>query len=113
MPRHFHLAPDGANDALFIDEEGSAIDTHVFAPVHALFDPGAVGLADLALEVGGEREGESVLRFELVMGGDAVARDADHGYAGLGKVGHTVPEGARLDGAAGRQILWIEIENHL
>src|SRR3546814_13244947 len=65
------------SDALLVDEDGGAVDAHVFAPIHALLDPGPVGLADLALQVGGEREGQAVFRFELVVGGDAVARDAD------------------------------------
>src|SRR5262249_17530812 len=53
MARHLDLAPDVADDAFFVDQEGGALDAHVFAAIHALLHPGAIGLADLALLVGG------------------------------------------------------------
>src|SRR5262245_61480377 len=40
---HLHLAPDAADHALAVDQEGGALHAHVFAAVHALLDPGAVG----------------------------------------------------------------------
>jgi hypothetical protein len=112
MAGHFDFAPDGAHDALLVDEESGAINPHVFAPVHALLDPGAVSLAHFALEIGGERERQAVFRFELVVAGDAIAGDTDDGDAGLGELGHSVSEGAGLDGAARGHVLGIEVEDH-
>src|SRR3546814_6998163 len=51
---HLHLAPTAAQDALLVDQEAGALDAHVLAPVERLLDPGAVGLADLAVLVRGE-----------------------------------------------------------
>src|SRR5581483_529241 len=77
VARHLDLAPDGADDALLVDEKGRALHAHVFPPIHALFDPGAVGGRSLAVGVAGERERQLVLRLELVVGGDTVARNPD------------------------------------
>src|SRR5262245_47880092 len=78
VTRHLDFAPDAAHHALGVDQEGRALDPHVFAAVHALLDPGAVGLADRAVLVGGEAELELVLRLELVVARRRVAADPDH-----------------------------------
>src|SRR3546814_15805759 len=98
---HLHLAPAAAQDALLVDQEAGALDAHVLAPVERLLDPGAVGLADLAVLVRGEGEGQVVLGLELVVPRDAVPRDADDGGVDLGEVGHRVAEAAGFGGAAG------------
>src|SRR3546814_6689247 len=77
MAGHLHLAPDTSHRAGAVDQEGRALDAHIFPAIHALLDPGAVSLADLALLVRGEGEGQVVLGLELVVLRDAVARYAD------------------------------------
>src|SRR4029079_1120119 len=57
MARHFHLPPDPAKDAVPVDQEGGALDTHIFAAIHALLRPNPIGLAYLAVFVRREREG--------------------------------------------------------
>ena len=84
MARNLDLAPDAADLAFLVDEEGGAVDAHVFAPVQALFDPRPVLLADLAVLVGRDRDlARAVLRIggELVERRDLVERDADDGGA--------------------------------
>ena len=44
MARHLYLAPDLSHDALFIDQECRALDTHIFAAIQVFFDPDAVFL---------------------------------------------------------------------
>src|SRR3546814_15037201 len=41
---HLHLAPDSGTPAIAIDQKGRTLDSHVFAAIHALFHPDAVGV---------------------------------------------------------------------
>ena len=41
MPGNADFAPDSRDAAVLADEEGRAVDAHVFLAVHALLDPGA------------------------------------------------------------------------
>src|SRR5271166_7168069 len=68
---HLHLAPDFGDPALTVDEVGRALDAEIFPAVHALFLPHAVGFDRRFLRVGGERDGEAMLPFELVVAGGA------------------------------------------
>jgi hypothetical protein len=112
VARHLYLPPDLADHALAVDQKGAALDAHIFPAIHALLDPGAVGLADLALLVGGERKIERVLFLELVVLFDRVPRDADDLGLDLGEIGQRVAEGAGLGRAARRVVLWIKVEHH-
>src|SRR3546814_19883551 len=94
---HLHLAPGAAHHALLVDQEGGAVDAHVLAPVERLLHPGAIGLADLAVLVGGEGEGRLVLGLELLVPGDAILGDADDGGVDPGEVGPGVTEAARSE----------------
>src|SRR6478735_4316316 len=77
VARHLHLPPNAADHALVVDQEGGTLDAQVFLPIHALLHPGAVGLANFAAFIGGEREGKVEFLLELVVARDRVARDAD------------------------------------
>src|SRR5262249_40362728 len=89
-------APDVSAYALLVDEEGRALDPHVLAAIHALLDPGAIGLADLALGIGGEGEGQLVFLLELIVAGDTVAAEADDDGIAAGEAGKAVAEAAGL-----------------
>src|SRR5271155_1038205 len=78
MAGHFDLVPDLAHHAVLVDQKGGALDPHVFAAIHALLDPHAIGFGHLAVGVGAQDERQLVLFFELVVRGDRVARHADH-----------------------------------
>src|SRR5215207_3842053 len=96
---HLYLAPGTAHGAVLVDQEGAAVDAHVFAAVHAFLDPDAVILGHLALGIRGEDERQAVLLLELVVRGDRVARDADHDRAGLAVVGERIAKTAGPRGA--------------
>src|SRR5271155_476684 len=112
MAGHFDLVPDLAHHAVLVDQKGGALDPHVFAAIHALLDPHAIGFGHLAVGVGAQDERQLGLFFELVVRGDRVARHADHDGASLAVIGDRVAEAARLGGAARGVVLWIEIEDH-
>ena len=113
MARHLHLAPDVPDHALAVDQEGRALDAHVFPAIHALLDPDAVILRHLAGLVRAEGEVELVLLLELVVAFHAVARDADHGRVDLAELRQAVAEAAGLRGAARGIVLGIEIEHNV
>src|SRR2546427_5780898 len=100
MTRHLDLVPGAAHHAVLVYEEGAAVDAHVFAAIHALLDPHAVGLAYLAVLVGGEDERQPVLLLELVVRGDRDARHADHRRAGLAVIGEGIAKPAGFRRAA-------------
>jgi len=52
---------------VLVDQEGAAVDAHVFAAIHALFDPHAIFLGHFARAVRGEDERQAVLFLELVV----------------------------------------------
>src|SRR3546814_18425656 len=72
---HLHLAPGAAHHALLVAQEGGAVDAHVLAPVERPLHPGTIGLADLAVLVGGEGEGQRVLVITLLVSGAAIIGD--------------------------------------
>src|SRR5438067_7196326 len=111
MPGHLDLVPDVAHDAVLVDQEGAAVDAHIFAAVHALLDPDAVFLAHLAVRVGGKDERQLVLLLEFVMRDDRVARHADHCGAGLAVIGEGVTKTASLRGAARGVVLGIKVQH--
>src|SRR3546814_15872258 len=101
MPGNLNFAPNARDLSVGTDQEGCTIDAHVFAAVHAFFDPGAVGLADRAVLVRREREGTIVLLLEPVVSFHAVARYADYFRTDLREVGQGVGEAAGFLGASG------------
>src|SRR5262245_5320672 len=111
MAVDLYLPPDFADDALAIDQEGGPLDAHIFLPVHALLDPNAVVLGDLAIIIRGERKGELEFLLELVVACDRVARDAHDLCLHLGEVGEGVSKGAGLGGTAWRVVARIEIKH--
>src|SRR5271169_3842406 len=109
------LYPDFAPDAAYgprpVDQKGRAFDAHVFTPVHALLDPGAIFLADLAVDIGGENERQAVLFLELVVRGDRILGDADNDSARATVIRERIAKPAGLCGAARGVVLRVEIQN--
>ncbi len=113
MAAHLHLSPKLAQDALFVDEEGRALDSHEASPIETFLLPHAVGLDDLALLVRDEREGKVIFLLELGVAFDAVLRNPDDIDILSLQRGIRIAKPTRLLRAARRQILWIEIKNDL
>src|SRR5260370_13651807 len=109
---HPDLAPSATHDAGCVDQKGAALDAHIFAAIHAFFDPGAVLLAHIGLGVGSEEEGQVVLLLELVVRCNRIFRYPDHHRIGPAVIRQRIAESAGLGGAAGGVILRVEIEHH-
>src|SRR5690349_6140929 len=105
------LLPDSRDPSRWVDEEGAARGSHVGLAVVLLLDPRAVGLGRLMILVGEEREGEAELLGELALAGGALGTDAPDVRATFRDRLVRVAELARLDGAAGRVVLGIEVED--
>src|SRR5262249_43549813 len=56
VARHLHLVPDAAHHPFPVKQKGATFDAHIFASVHALFDPSAIFLANIGARIGGEDE---------------------------------------------------------
>src|SRR5271169_507213 len=100
MARHPDLMPDAAYGPRPVDQKGRAFDPHVFAPVHALLDPGAILLADLAADVGGEDERQAMLLLELVVRGSLVRGDPEDAGPAPAVIWERITKAAGLGGAA-------------
>src|SRR5215218_1411744 len=110
---HLHLRPDLRDPPGPVDEDGRALDPHVFAAVHALLGPDAVGLKHVLRLVRGEGEVEPVLGAELVVAPEAVRGDADHLRAGVREGAAERVEVLRLERAAAGVVLRVEIQHDL
>src|SRR5246127_1909234 len=111
MARHPDFVPNAAHGALPVDQEGAALDAHILAAIHALFDPDAVFFADIGARIGSEDERELMLLLELVMRSDRVLRDPDNHRSRAAIVCERVAKPACFSGAAGGIVLGIEIED--
>jgi hypothetical protein len=105
------LWPGPRDATLGIDEERRSGGAPVLLPVPVLLDPRAIGVGDIVLGVGEEREGESELLAERPLAGGALRTDAPDIRAALDDRVVRVAELAGLDGAAGRVVLGIEVED--
>ena len=112
MVRRRNFSVDGANQAVWADDECRAFRAHVFFPIHAFLNPDPVGLDDAAGLVAEKRKGQLVLRDEL-----RVARGRVDAHAinqrSLGDDGSViVAHAAGLRGASGCVVFRVEIEYH-
>src|SRR5258708_541403 len=105
------LVPDLGDHALLVDQEGGALDAHVLAAIEALLDPGAVLPADLAVDVGDEREGKAVFLLEFVMARDAVLADTHYLRLELLEGRRGIAKAAGLGGAARRVVLGVKVKD--
>lgn len=111
MVRWRNFSVNGANQAVWADDECRAFRAHVFFSIHAFLNPDAVGLDDGAGLVAEKRKGQLVLRDEL-----GVARGRVDAHAinqrSLGEDGSVVvAHAAGLRGASGCVVFRVEIEN--
>ena len=112
MAGHLHLPPDAPHGADPVDEVGHPFDAHVFAAVHALFDPGAVALDHVVVLGRREQGAQAVFGLELLMAGGGVLGDAHDDRAGGREVIGRRGEALGFGRAAGGVVLGIEIDHH-
>src|SRR5258708_6793176 len=67
MAGHLDLMPHASHHALLVDQKGASVDAHVFAAIHALFDPHPVALRHLAVSAGGAKKRQPMLLLQLVL----------------------------------------------
>ena len=112
MTGDFHLAPDLADRPIRLDQEGRPLDAHVFASIHALFDPDAISFQRRFFLVGRQVHLKVMLGLEFVVALGAVGRHADQDDASGIELGL---EPGKVDGfgrAAAGVVLGIEEEHH-
>src|SRR6185437_4735661 len=111
MPLWFHLLEDLRDLPRRIDDERRAFDAHVFAPIHRLLLPHAILLRHRMISVRQQREGQLVLRLELLMALHLIGRHPkDHGFRFV-EPRERVAKLAGFRGAAAGVVLGIEVED--
>ena len=78
-----HFAYDFLDAAFLVDFEGNTVCTHVFASVHALYDPGSLGFVDRMVLVGKQVKGQFVFVDKLLVRGRTVGADSQNAVSGL------------------------------
>ena len=61
VSRNLNLSPDARDLSLPVNQECSPLDSHVLAPIEALFDPAAVRFDDLSVFIRSEDDPQLVL----------------------------------------------------
>src|SRR5208283_253380 len=108
-----HLAPHLGDPPVRTDQEGRAFDAHIFASIHALLDPDAIGRKHRLRLVRGQSNLQLVFRAELVVALLGIGGDAEDRRSGLGEFVAKPVELDRLLRAAGSVVLGVEIEREL
>ena len=113
MARHFHAAPLLAQHALFVDQEGAAVNAEVFLAVELFQLDHVEQLAQGLVLVRDQLEREGLLALEVFMGLQAVTRDAKDQRIGGLEVGITVAKALAFSGAAWCAVFRVELNQHL
>ena len=113
MLLRLHLGPDFLNLSLRVNEVCNAENTVVFAAHEFLAPPRSVGLANLLVLVGQQREGQAIFGHEFVVLGHRVAADAQKDGLSLIKSGVFITERADLLRSTGSIVLGIKKEDDM
>src|SRR5467141_2311373 len=84
MTRHFNLAPRLPQAAAAVQQESAALYPEILSAVQDFRFDDIEESADGLIRIREQREGQRFPGRELVVRGDAVARDADHLHPRLG-----------------------------
>src|SRR5581483_9845723 len=109
----FHLAPFLAQHTGAIDQERAPFDAQVLPAIQTLLFDDIEESAQLLVLIREEIERQLLLFPELVVGLEAVARDAHDAHACLAKCRIQVAEILALAGAAGGHVLRVEVQDDL
>ena len=105
------LRPDAGDAAVRPDQERGPCHAPVGLAVVLLLDPRAVGVGDRVVLVGEQRERQLELLAEGALAGRTLGTDPPDVGAALVDGLVPIAEFARLDGAAGRVVLGVEVED--
>src|SRR5438045_9371549 len=106
------LVPDLAHDALFIDQEGLAMDTHERRAVHCFLSPDAIELGNSSISIGKQSKRETIRVRTFSMGLDVISADTQHNDSPLLHNAVRITESASLLRTAGGVVFWIEIQDN-
>ena len=107
----FYVGPDFFDFAVFADQEGDAVDAHVFSAHEGFFAPDVVGVDDFLLVVDEEREWEVEFFGEFFVAFGGVGTDAEDDGAFFLKFIVPIAEAARFLGATGGVVPGIKIKD--
>ena len=110
---HLLTSEDLLDDALLINNKGSANGAHGLLAIHILLTPGAHRLQELVVDVSNQGERQLMLLLELHMRGGRVLAHANHLIALALQLILMVAQTASLSGAPARIVLRIEIQHQL
>jgi hypothetical protein len=104
----FHFLEHVRDPALFVDQEGSARNSHIFLTHHVLLHPDTIGFGCFVIHVREQRERQIPTLFEFGLFFGFIRRNADdYGVCGR-ELLLCVAKLARLERSAGCVGLWIE-----
>jgi len=102
VARDLHLREHRSDLSLGIHYERGALDTHILAPIHALFLPHAIGFGNLMIGIRDEGIGKAILFCKLCLGLRLVRRKAHDLGIFLGELLYRIAEFAGFLGASRR-----------
>jgi hypothetical protein len=104
---------DSGNPAFRADDEGCAVDPHIFLAVHALFLHHAILVADGLVFIGQQGIGQIVFFFEFLLGRGLVGGDAENSRTGPLDFLECVAEPARFNRSTWRVGLGIKEQDQV
>lgn len=107
-----YLFNDFFNNAIAINDEANPVGAHVFAAVHAFFNPGAIGLVRAFVFIGQQVERQAVLIGEFVVRLYAVGTYAYHHVASGLEGTVIIAQVACLGGTTRSVVFGVEIKRY-
>ena len=111
MPFYLNFSPRFRNRAISENEEGRALDSHIFLAVHILLDPDAELLTRIMVLVAGKDDGKVFLGLEIGVAFQTVFGHANNLHAQGFEFGQERREIDRFRRAAWRVVAWVEIDH--
>ena len=108
-----HAIYDCADLAFRADHKRGPFNSHIFAPIHALFLEHVVLLDHGLVHISQERVRQVMFLFEFLLGGRLVGGNAEDNRAGALDFLECVAEPARFQRSTGSVSLRIKEQNHV
>lgn len=98
--------------ALFVNQKGYSVGTHVLAAVHAFFNPGAIGFMDAFAFVGNQVKRQTVFVGKFIVRLYAVAAYTNYFNALCLEAHFIVAKVTGLGGTTGSIVLWVKVQRY-
>src|SRR6266446_3990179 len=103
----FDFMPNLSHNAIFIDQEGLAIDAKVLFAIHVLLTIHTIKLCYRCIGIGKQRVGQTVFLSKFLMRGNAICTHTEYNSPTLLHLTIGITEAARFFCTAGCVILWV------